>query len=43
MRGKFDQLALPPSYGLSDAVSRLRQKLHTDPEVSPRFHAGTRS
>jgi ribose 1,5-bisphosphokinase PhnN len=31
--GKFDQLALPASHGLSDAIARLRQKVHTDPEV----------
>lgn len=41
--GKFGQLALPTSYGLSDAVSRFRQKVHTDPEVSPRIHAGAPS
>jgi hypothetical protein len=28
------KLALPTSYGLSDAVSRFRQKVHTDPLFS---------
>lgn len=29
--GKSDQLASPTNYGLSDAISRFRQKVHTDP------------